>query len=643
MGLTRQNSAETPIDNLIDGRYRVLEELGRGAMGIVYRVEHAAMGKIAALKIVHPQLCSVADVHRRFRIEAEAISRLNHPNIVQVFDYGHRDTAPFIVMEYIPGENLGRILARDGPMPLRRFIPLAAQICDALTEAHGLGIIHRDLKPQNIIVSRTRAGHDLVKVVDFGLAKVLHGGPAGQDSVVGRLVGTPYYMSPEQIRGQPVDQRSDVYSLASMIYLAVSGRQAFSANSPMGVLTKHVSEEPRPPSSVAPPGSVLPREIDHVIVQAMAKDPRERFDSAASFKAALVGAANRALSSEVRLTPPPTLPRRRSDYADPEGGLRDPGDPNALLPLPLTRADLTFERRLTRGRYLKLFALLAVVAGLGLLGYSQLAPRPLPTPSGREREPNNSAAEANPLGKAAPIEGQIGARLGPKTPDMDWYRFRVDGDGPQVFSAQISAIPNIDLCLELYDRLGTRLVRVDSAAQGAGEVLTNFSLSPGDHYLLVRQYWDEKDRVPTENITDSYILRVGWRAHTRGWEVEPNDSERQANSIHAGQTLRGYLDRHDDVDTFVYQTEGAVSISAHLSGMAGTELKLAIRRDRDRSPLAANYRRSDQEELVQRVATAGTKRIWLELRRGSAQKERHPGRKLLGSGLPYLLRVERRP
>src|SRR5262245_30917769 len=167
------------LGKVVDGRYRVLEVIGRGGMGVVYRVEHMRMGKLAAMKVLHRDLAQDPEVVQRFEREAAAVSKLHHPHTVQVFDFGNAQGALYLIMEYVRGLDLAHIIRRDGPMPWPRCAPLLAQICGALQEAHELGIVHRDLKPENVLITRTTGGRDYAKVLDFGLAKLdQRGAPA---------------------------------------------------------------------------------------------------------------------------------------------------------------------------------------------------------------------------------------------------------------------------------------------------------------------------------------------------------------------------------------------------------------------------------------------------------------------------------
>ncbi|HEX5063332.1 MAG TPA: protein kinase, partial [Kofleriaceae bacterium] len=163
------DSNQAWLGKIVDGRYRVLEVIGRGGMGVVYRVEHLRMGKVAAMKVLHRDLAGDPDVIGRFEREAAAISKLFHPHTVQVFDFGTAGEALYLIMEFVRGIDLAQMIQRDGPMPWSRAAPLLAQVCGALQEAHELGIVHRDLKPENVLITRTAGGRDYAKVLDFGL------------------------------------------------------------------------------------------------------------------------------------------------------------------------------------------------------------------------------------------------------------------------------------------------------------------------------------------------------------------------------------------------------------------------------------------------------------------------------------------
>jgi len=269
--LTDSNQAW--LGKIVDGRYRVIEVIGRGGMGVVYRVEHLRMGKIAAMKVLHRDLASDPDVVQRFEREAAAISRLNHPHTVQVFDFGNAQGNLYLIMELVRGLDMGRVVTRDGPMTWARAAPLLAQICGALQEAHELGIVHRDLKPENVLITRTTRGRDYAKVLDFGLAKLeQRGAPDTTDKQA--IVGTPYFMAPEQIRGEEVDARTDIYSLGALMFEVLTGQHLYESTTAVGVLTRHLTGEPDAPSMRAPKQGIPP-EVDHLCRKALARDPAQ--------------------------------------------------------------------------------------------------------------------------------------------------------------------------------------------------------------------------------------------------------------------------------------------------------------------------------------------------------------------------------
>jgi serine/threonine protein kinase len=271
------------IGRVIDHRYRVLSLIGSGGMGLIYQVEHIQLGKIAAMKVLHADTARDTEAVRRFRTEAQAVSRLNHPNIVQTFDFGQADGALYLVMELVRGDDLALIVKRDGPMPFGRAARLFVQICSALTDAHEAGIIHRDLKPDNIVVV-TRRGHPpLAKVLDFGLAKLRERSDLAEVTSRGDVIGTPSYMSPEQVRSEILDARTDVYSLGATLYRVLTGTAPFHAATPVGVLAMHIAEPLELPR-IRAPGLSLPAAADQIVARAMAKAREDRHASAAELQ-----------------------------------------------------------------------------------------------------------------------------------------------------------------------------------------------------------------------------------------------------------------------------------------------------------------------------------------------------------------------
>jgi serine/threonine-protein kinase len=295
------------IGKVIDGRYRVQARVGTGGMGAVYRVEHVRMGKVAAMKVLHRELAKEDQIVKRFRREVEVVSRLNHPNIVQTFDFGSWEGLLYLIMEFVKGEDLGAIIKREGPLPVPRAIALGVQICSALDEAHHLGVMHRDLKPENIVCVRRR-DEEHAKVLDFGLAKLRERPGLGEITGAGNLIGTPYYMSPEQVRSEAVDHRTDIYSLGGTLYRVVTGQFPFDGNSPMGIMSKHLTDELVPPSERAPEQQIPP-ELDRIILRAMARNRDQRYGSAGEMRHDLEALLGIASGDRARSRSPTSAPR----------------------------------------------------------------------------------------------------------------------------------------------------------------------------------------------------------------------------------------------------------------------------------------------------------------------------------------------
>ncbi len=277
--------------DILGGEYQILEKIGTGGMGSVYKASQPAMNRMVAIKILHPKLANRKDLASRFRREARAMSQLSHPNTVKVFNFGEleEDGSLYIVMEMLEGRNLNQTVRKDGPIPPERAIPILIQVCGALQEAHDLGIVHRDLKPENIFLARQGGINDYPKVLDFGLAKVTER-QMNPGSIIltqeGMVFGTPEFMSPEQAQGKTLDARSDIYSLAVILYEVLTGKLPFSAKSPMEYIQKHVTE-PIIPLSERVPEHRFPSALDEVLARALSKKPEQRFQSASEFAEAL--------------------------------------------------------------------------------------------------------------------------------------------------------------------------------------------------------------------------------------------------------------------------------------------------------------------------------------------------------------------
>jgi serine/threonine-protein kinase len=298
------------LGRVFDGRFEVRTALGQGGMGTVYRGWQLTVDREIAIKVIHPKLASDRVAVKRFLREARLSSRLNQPNIVNVYDFGQtEDGILYIAMELLRGHTLGRELESMRAMPLKRVLAIGQQLCDALDSAHSQGIVHRDLKPNNIVILDDPPGRDLIKVLDFGLAKSLVTDTSSLVTNTNAILGTPLYMPPEQIEGKPSDQRADLYSLGCILYQMLSGRPPFTSESVNLVLAAHLSEEPAPLPAKVPPA------LQQVVQRLMEKDPARRMRSAREAREVMTtisesGSSSSQHGAAVYDTTPDVRPRR---------------------------------------------------------------------------------------------------------------------------------------------------------------------------------------------------------------------------------------------------------------------------------------------------------------------------------------------
>ncbi len=276
--------------DVLNGQFQILQKIGSGGMGSVYKALQPAMNRMVAIKILHPKLASRKDLVSRFRREARAMSHLTHPNTVKVYLYGElEDGSLYIVMEYLEGKNLNQTVRAEGPMTIERGLPILIQACNALDEAHRAGIIHRDLKPENIFVTSQGGMKDFAKVLDFGLAKVTEREMRPGSIILtqeGMVFGTPEFMSPEQAQGKSLTPGSDIYSLAVILYEVLTGKLPFDAKNPMEYIQLHVTTKPKPINERVP-GRTFPPLLWTVISKALEKRSEDRYESASEFAHAL--------------------------------------------------------------------------------------------------------------------------------------------------------------------------------------------------------------------------------------------------------------------------------------------------------------------------------------------------------------------
>jgi eukaryotic-like serine/threonine-protein kinase len=275
------------LNKEFDHRYLIVRKLGSGGMADVYLADDRELGRQVALKLLNERHANDEQFVERFRREAQSAAGLNHPNIVSIFDRGQAEGTYYIAMEYLDGRTLKELLVRNGPTPIPIAIDYARQILSALSFAHRGGIVHRDIKPHNIVVRKDGR----LKVTDFGIAR----SGASQMTEAGSIVGTAQYLSPEQARGAPVDQRSDLYSLGIVIYEMLTGKVPFTGDAPVEIAMKHLNAVPEPPSKLRPE---IPHDLDAIVMRALAKEPEQRYASAEEMDADLARVARGVAVSE---------------------------------------------------------------------------------------------------------------------------------------------------------------------------------------------------------------------------------------------------------------------------------------------------------------------------------------------------------
>ncbi len=274
------------IGNVV-GSYKVVEKIGEGGMGAVYKGVDLMLEREVAIKVLKPELASQPQVVERFRSEAVTLAKLNHPNIATLFSFLRQGDYSFMVLEYVKGVSLDKILAANGVMTCEQAIPFFGQMLEGIDHAHSFGIVHRDIKPANMMLTE----NGLLKVLDFGIARALG---SARMTKAGHLIGTIEYMSPEQVRGTETDARSDIYSLGMVLYEMLTGRVPFASDSEFDLMRAQVEELPRPPREFAPN---IPEQVEWAILCATEKDPEKRFQSAGAFSEAIVTSVKTAIAA----------------------------------------------------------------------------------------------------------------------------------------------------------------------------------------------------------------------------------------------------------------------------------------------------------------------------------------------------------
>ncbi|HEY6881225.1 MAG TPA: serine/threonine-protein kinase, partial [Polyangiales bacterium] len=477
-----------------------------------------------------------------------------HPNTVQIFDFGESDQLAYLVMEFLPGRDLASVIA-DGPLGFSRVAAIAAQVAASIGEAHAHGIVHRDVKPENVMILDAGEGREFVKVLDFGIAKIR--GAEERLTGMGELVGTPYYMAPEQIRGDAVDHRADIYALGGLMYKALTGEPPFLGDTPPMLVQAHLNERPLPLRRRAPTLGI-PEEAERIVGKTLEKDPALRPQSMAELREELL----RYL--------------RAQGVASGTFELDRESQPNANDDLFATRDDIdNFERKTRRGGFLgKLLALVALVGmGVGIYGVRRDL-FALEGPKDKEDEPNDEPASANKLWPGIALKGKIGRRNSADEGDQDVYRIEREGALPQLAKLSVSGLPNMNIALDVVPKGSSQpLLSVNTGGVGEGEDIPNLTLTAPLYYVRVREV-AMAGQPPTENVSDEYTLELALTSELPGFERELNDAFELATPLVPGEKLRGYIGWHKDKDVYC-AAAGQAAQTVTLAGVEGVDLVLA--------------------------------------------------------------------
>jgi eukaryotic-like serine/threonine-protein kinase len=298
------------LGTVVAGRYRVIKPLGEGGMGVVYLAEHIAIEKRVALKVLRAEYAHKGEIVTRFQQEAISASRIKHPNVLDVFDFGQLDNGCFyLAMEFLEGNDLADDLVRHRTMEPARGIRIALQICRALSAAHSKGVVHRDMKPENVFLQRTADGEEIIKIVDFGIAQLRSNDEAAATETkprrltrTGMIFGTPEYMAPEQASGRHADLRADVYAVGIILYEMFTGAVPFTGETFLSVLTRHLHDPPPPMHAVCPDLAISPQ-LQEVIMRALVKDPAQRYQTMAEFSQAILSSPEATLVGRASFVP----------------------------------------------------------------------------------------------------------------------------------------------------------------------------------------------------------------------------------------------------------------------------------------------------------------------------------------------------
>lgn len=543
------------IGAIIAERYQVVARIGSGGMGAVYRVRHVRLERYAAMKLLHGDLLRDESMVKRFRREARAVSRLTSRHTVSVFDFGRSAGLVYLVMELLQGKDLDEVLQAEGPLKPARVARLMLQMAESLDEAHEQGMVHRDVKPSNAFLCQTVDGNDLLKVLDFGLAKDVVANDESAELTAmqshATVVGTPSYMAPEQIQSQPVGAQTDIYAMGCMMYTLLTGRPPFVADTPLQLLMCHLTSAYPTLATFDP--ALAP--YDGVLQKALQKHPQDRWRTAGDLArafAAVVGEVDSQAALE--------LPAFAVD-----------SETERVLSLGTRDEFEAFERGMQArrlGAYTVGVLLTALFAtGVWWLGWG------LPAQMVRfESEKNNDTPEADRLAPGIVMQGVLDPGPGTSIDDVDVYRIEVPSPELRA-SIQLTGIPEMDVQLGIryVDGQGSVLI-VDSATDSEGENLTGFLSRDPAFYVVVQPSPNASIR---RNGEYPYQLLVQFRPALLGEEREPNDTFNRAETLAVGQRALGYVGWKGDVDRWIVPAVDQ-PLRVTVSGIPGVDLVLGL-------------------------------------------------------------------
>ncbi len=451
------------------GRYEILEEIGRGAMGAVFRARDPLIDRVVAIKTINVGLSRVEaeDFEKRFDREARSAGRLNHPNIVTIYDVGKSGDVAYIAMELLEGQSLRDILDSGVVLPPSTIADIAAQIADGLASAHEAGVIHCDIKPANIIVLPS----GLVKITDFGIARL----PTGSRSFIGSVVGSPKYISPEQVVGRPVDARSDVFSLGAVLYEVLTGTPPFEGTALDEILHNVINVSPDPPTSR---NRSLPAAFDAIVVRALAKHPDHRYQSAREMSAdlrqlALVGPRNAFGAAAAQKRPAATQPGDSTVVIDPPADGDTEGNAEEY---PAFDDGSAPARRGWRSPFVRYGVPAALLVAVAWAMYSAQAPRSVPVAASvvAAQDPQRDT----PPALAAPVTGESPADAkGAGAPAA----VVATPAPPAAPGAKPVALARLDFAVTPWGE-----VYIDGRKTGITPPLSEIRLPPGKHTIEIR-------------------------------------------------------------------------------------------------------------------------------------------------------------